>query len=321
MSNPGAPSGGILGQVRVELRLIWRGFVLPICLVICALLAVGNVANTANSVRADYGLVQHTRAEYAANGMDFAADLKKPAKVTTSGDERSVTNLARYDYDTMASAIIAISPASSATESMKYFGFLLYPLVFFLIGLWLATGQRRYRLEKVALVRNGTAATVAARQLTLLVIAAIVTAAILLVDVVARAIATSVLASQLPFGAFSPLSPQPAQNPFAQWGVIVLVVLFFGGAGVAVGTFAGVFAIPAIVFLIWDYVVPFLGAHDPRNWFDVLGHSVFSYASTFELSPAIPLAVPIALTASVVGAVVLLGLGYLGIRIRNPLAT
>jgi hypothetical protein len=321
MSTTGAPSGGVLGQVRVELRLIWRGFVLPICLIICSLLAVGNVVNTSNSVRSDYGLVQHTRAEYAANGMDFAADLKKPAKVTTSGDEQSVTNLARYDYDTMASAIIAVSPASSAAESMKYFGFLLYPLVFFLIGLWLATGQRRYRLEKVTLVRNGTAATVAARQLTLLVVAVIVTATILLVDVIARAVATSVLAAQLPFAAFSPLSPQPAQNPLAQWAVIALVVLFFGGAGVTVGTFAGVFAIPAIVFLIWDYVVPFLGAHDPRNWFDVLGHSVFSYASTFELSPAIPLAVPIALTAAGVGAVVLLGLGYLGIRIRNPLAT
>jgi hypothetical protein len=314
-------STATLSQVRVELRLIWRGFVLPVCLIICALLAVGNVANTANSVRADYALVQHTRAEYAANGMDFAADLKKPAKVTTSGDEQSVTNLARYDYDTMAAAIIAISPASSVTESLKYFGFLLFPLVFFLIGLWLATGQRRYRLEKVTLVRVGTAATVAARQLTLLVVAAVVTATVLLVDVIARAIATSVLSAQLPFAAFSPLSPQPTQNPLAGWGVIALVVLFFGGAGLAVGAFAGVFAIPAIVFLIWDYVVPFLGAHDPRNWFDVLGHSVFSYASTFELSPAIPLAVPIALAAAVVGAVILLALGYLGIRIRNPLAT
>jgi hypothetical protein len=321
MSTPGAPTSGILSQVRVELRLIWRGFVLPICLVICALLAVGNVVNTAGSVRADYGLVQHTRAEYAANGMNFAADLKKPAKVTTSGDEQSVTNLARYDYDTMASAIIAISPASTVSETLKYFGFLLYPLVFFLIGLWLATGQRRYRLEKVTLVRTGAVRAVAARQLTLLVVAAIVTATILIVDVVARAIATSVLASQLPFAAFSPLSPPPPQNPLAQWGVIALVVVFFGGAGLAVGALAGVFAIPAIVFLIWDYVVPFLGAHDPRNWFDVLGHSVFTYASTFELSPAIPLAVPIALTAAVVGAVILLGLGYLGIRIRNPLAT
>jgi hypothetical protein len=321
VSGTRAPLAGILPQVRVELRLLWRGFVLPVCLIICALLTIGNVANTAGSVRADYGLVQHTRAEYAANGMDFAADLKKPAKVTTSGDEQSVSNLARYDYDTMASAIIAISPASSVTESLKYFGFLLFPLVFFLIGLWLATGQRRYRLEKVTLVRAGTAVTVAARQLTLLAVAAIVTVTILLVDVVARTVATSVLASQLPFSAFSPLSPPPPQNPLAQWGVIALVVVFFGGAGIAVGTLAGVFAIPALVFLIWDYVVPFLGAHDPRNWFDVLGHSVFSYASTFELSPAIPLAVPIALGGTVIGAVVLLGLGYLGIRIRNPLAT
>jgi hypothetical protein len=321
MSAASAPGAGIRAQVRVELRLMWRGFVLPVCLIICALLAVGNVANTANSVRADYGLVQHTRAEYAANGMDFAADLKRPAKVTTSGSEQSVTNLARYDYDTMASAIIAISPASSPTESMKYFGFLIYPLVFFLIGLWLATGQRRYRLEKVTLVRSGTAVTVAGRQLALLVVAAIVTATIVLVDAIARAVASSVLAAQLPFAAFAPLSPQPAQNSIAQWGVIALVVVFFGGAGIAVGSFAGVFAIPALVFLIWDYVVPFLGAHDPRNWFDVLGHSVFSYASTFELSPAIPLAVPVAIAAAVIGAAVLLALGYVGIRVRNPLAT
>jgi hypothetical protein len=321
VSAPAAPSPGVLRQVPVELRLLWRGFVLPVCLIICALLAVGNVANTANSVRADYALVQHTRAEYAANGMNFAADLGKPAKVTTSGNEQSVTNLARYDYDTMANAVIAISPASSVTESLKYFGFLLYPLVFFLVGLWLATGQRRYRLEKVTLVRVGTVRTVAARQLTLLVVAAIVTATILVVDAVSRAVATSTLAAQLPLSAFSPLSPQPTQNSFAQWGVIVLVVLFFGGAGIAVGAFTGVFAVPAIVFLIWDYVVPFLGAHDPRNWFDVLGHAVYSYASTFELSPPIPLGVPIALAAALAGAVVLLALGYLGIRIRNPLAT
>jgi len=312
---------GILSQVRIELRLLWRGFVLPVCLIVCALLAVGNVANTASSVHADYGLVQHTRAEYAAHGMDFVADLKKPSKVTTSGNEQSVTNLARYDYDTMASAVIAISPASSATESLKYFGFLVFPLVFFLIGLWLATGQRRYRLEKVTLARAGTAKTVAARQLTVLAVAAIVTATVLVVDAAARAIATTILAAQLPLSAFSPLSPQPVQNAPAQWGVICLVVLFFGGAGIAVGAFAGVFAVPAIVFLLWDYVVPFLGAHDPRNWFDVLGHAVYTYASTFQLSPAIPLGVPVALVAVSVGAAVLLGLGYLGIRIRNPLAT
>jgi hypothetical protein len=311
----------VLGQVRVELRLLWRGFVLPICLIIIALLAVANVVNATNSVRADYSLVQHTRAEYAQNGMDFAGDLKKPAIVSTKGGEQTVSNLARFDYDTMASAVIAISPAGSAQEALKYFGFLLFPLAFFLVGLWLATGQRRYHLEKVALVRVGPTITVLARQLTLIVVAVIVVAVLLVVDVVARAAATSVLAAQLPLSVFTPLSPEPTQNVAAQWAVILLVVLFFGGAGLAVGSFAGVFAIPAILFLIWDYVVPFLGAHDPRNWFDVLGHAVFGYASTFQLAPAIPLAEPVALGASVAGAVLLLGLGYLGIRIRNPLAT
>lgn len=316
-----APTPPVVGQVRVELRLLWRGFVLPIGLIIFALLAVANVANTANSVRADYALVQHTRAAYAANGMDFAADLKKPAAVTNAGGEESIANLARYDYDTMASAVAAISPASSVPEMLKYFGFLLFPLAFFLMGLWLATGQRRYQLEKVTLVRIGTTATVVARHVTLVVVAAIVVATLLAVDSVARTIFTALLARQLPLSAFEPLSPQPAHNGFAQWGVIVLVVLFFGGAGIAVGAFAGVFAIPAMLFLIWDYVVPFLGAHDPRNWFAVLGHSVFSYNSAFQLAPAVPLAQPAALTAALVATAVLLGLGHLGVRIRNPLAT
>jgi hypothetical protein len=307
-------------QVRVELRLLWRGFVLPIYLVILALLALANVANAANSVRADYALVQHTRAEYIANGMDFLGDLKKPAVVITKGGEQSVSNLARYDYDTMAGAVVAISPASSAQESLKYFGFLLFPLAFFLIGLWLATGQRRYHLEKVTLVRAGPTITVLARQLTLVGVAAVTVAVLLLVDVVARALATSVLAGQLPLSAFTPLSREPTQNVAAQWGIILLVVVFFGAAGIAVGSFAGVFALPAIVFLIWDYIVPFLGQHDPRNWFDVLGHSVFTYTSTFQLAPAIPLAEPLALAGACFGAAVLLGLGYLGIRIRNPLA-
>jgi len=308
-------------QVRVELRLLWRGFVLPICLIIFALLAVANAENSANALRSDYALVQHTRAEYRANGMNFAADLKKPAIVTTTGGEQSVSNLARYDYDTMATAVIAMSPASSVTETLKYFGFLLFPLAFFLMGLWLATGQRRYQLEKVTLVRAGPTITVLARQLTLLVVAAIVVTTLLVVDVIARTITTAVLSSQLPLAVFTPLSPPPAQNSFAQWGVVLLVVAFFGGAGVAVGAFAGAFAIPAIVFLIWDYILPFLGSHDARNWFDVLGHSVFSYATAFELAPPIPLAPPVALGAALAGTIVLAGLGYVGIRIRNPLAT
>jgi hypothetical protein len=312
---------GLAWSVRGELRLLWRGFVLPVCLVVCALFAVGNVINEVTAVHSDYALVQHTKVEYAANGMDFAADLAKPAKVVTQGDEQSITNLARYDYDTMASAIIALSPGSTVSEVLKYFGFIFFPVLFFLLGLWMSTVQRRYHLEKVTLVRAGTASTIAARQLALLIAAAVVVVAILVVDVISRAIATGIVSAQLPLGSYPPLSPEPAHGPLPQWGLVLVVIVFFGAAGIAVGAVAGVFAVPAILFLIWDLVVPFLGPNDPRNWFVLLGHSVFDFGSGFRLAAAIPVAQPIALVGTLGCAAVLVVLGYVCLRIRNPLAT
>ena len=311
----------MIRETRIEVRLLWRGYVLPIMLIITALLAIANVVNSAQSVRADYSLLQHTKAQYAQNGMDFDADLARPAKVTSNGADETITNLARYDYDTFATAAVAIAPGSSVQETLKYFGFLVFPVLFFLVGLWLATGQRRYRLEKVTLVREGTARTIASRQLALIVAAAAIIVVTLLVDVSSRAIAAAVLRADLPLSAYPPLTPAPEQNLAAQWGVMLLVTLFFGGGGIAIGAIAGVFAIPAIVFLAWDFVVPIAAQHDPRNWFAVLGHAVFQYSGAFELADAIPLAVPIAASAAIGSTAILIALGYVGIRLRNPRAS
>jgi hypothetical protein len=311
----------IVTAARLEFQLLWRGIILPVCLVVCALFAVLNVASEASAVHTAYAQVLHTKAEYRANGMNFDADLRKPAVVVVRGDEQTVTNLARYDYDGMADSIVALSPSSSVSESLKYFGFIFFPVLFFLLGLWMSTVQRRYRLEKVTLTRTGTARTIAARQLALVVAAVAVVVTVIAVDAVSRSIATAVVSTQLPFGDYPPLSVAPPQNVAAQLGVVLLVVLFFGGGGILVGAITGVFAVPVIVFLGWDLVVPFLGANDPRNWFVVLGHAVFDYGGGFQLAPAIPLAEPVAFVAALGGAALVLALGYGGIRLRNPLAT
>jgi hypothetical protein len=310
----------MIRETVFELRLLWRSFVLPLMLVIVAVLAAANVMNAAGSVRSDYAQVEHTRTEYAVNGMEFKADLKRAPDVKTAGDNQAIGNLARYDYDAAASAIVAISPASTVDEVLKYFAFLIYPLLFFLLGLWSATGQRRYRFEKVTLVRAGGARTTAARQLALLAAAAVIIGVTLITDVITRSIEYSILAGQIPFDVFRPLTAAPIANPAAQWGVILLVALFFGGGGIAVGAISGVFAIPALVFLAWDFVIPIVAVHDPRNWFAVLGHAVFTYSPSFQLAQPVPLALPIALTAATAVTVLLLALGYVGIRLRNPRA-
>jgi hypothetical protein len=314
----------MINGIRSELRFAFRSFVIPIAIIVCALIAVGSAFISANAVESDYSQLQATRAQYEQRHASFEAALSKPDHVVSSGGVTSTDNPARFDYDTMVEDIAALSPANSIQESFKFLGFLVYPIVFFLVGLWLATGQRRYRLDKVTLVRMGGPRSMASKQIAMVLIAAMCVAVTLAAGVVTRSALYPQLASQLPLSSFHPLSPLPAQDPGQQWAVMLLVTVFFGGAGIAVGTIFGVFAIPAIVFIVYDFIVPVLGTHDPRNWLEVLGHAVFTYSMSavgFQLADPKPLALPIALGLTVTSAVILVALGYVGIRIRNPRAT
>jgi hypothetical protein len=284
---------------------------------------VANVNNRVNDLRADYALVQHTRAEYRANGESFTAALAQPAKVVTKGDEQTVTNLARFDYDNLSNAIVDLSPSNTVSDSLYFFSFVLFPLIFFFLGLWMSSIARRYRFEKSLIVRNGTAVTVAARQAALIAAALVVLGVVLVVEGISRGIASSTLAQQLPLHSYPPLGPAAHPDIGGQWLLAALIIVFFGGAGILVGSVIGVFGVPAILFLVWDMLVPFLGPGDPRNWFVVLGHAVYrtSGGGGVELALALPLAQPLALTFSIGGAGLVVVLGYVGIGIRNPIAT
>jgi hypothetical protein len=313
-------------EARSALRLLWRSSVLPAMLILTFAIAIANVATAAQAVQADYTQLQNTKSEYARNGMDYRADLRKPAGVAESGqpggvEQRSVANLARFDYDTLASAIVALSPARSINETLGYLGFILFPVLFFLSGLWISTAPRRARIEKAILVRAGLPRTIAARQVAILAAGVAIITLAVGTDLLARTIARAIVSSTVPIAGFRPLSVLPTQNLAGQCAAALLVLLFFGAAGIAVGAVAGSFAGPALLFLVWDLVVPILVAGDPRNWFLLLGHQVFRYSDTFQLAEPIPIPVPLAIGAAVGATAVLIGVGYLGIRIRNPRAT
>ncbi len=304
--------------------LAWRSFALPGLLVVCALLAIANVNNQVQSVRNDYVVLQQTKADYRTNGMDFERDLGRPAHVVTRGDEQSVTNLARFDYDNLTNAVAALKPASALSETLYFFCFVFFPALFFLSGLWLSTIHRRYRFEKVSLVRLGTTRTVLSRQLAMLATAAIVVIVVLAVEALARTIGSNSISGSLPLAAYPPLEPAAVENVGAQLALLLLVTVFFGGAGVAVGQLLGVLALPAIAFLLWDLVIPFLGAGDPRNWIVVLGLDAFGSRGNdggYRLPSALPLAEPLALALTIGWGVGMIALAYFCVRIRNPLAT
>ncbi|WP_213814253.1 hypothetical protein [Glaciihabitans sp. dw_435] len=314
----------MIRQTRLEMWLLWRSWVLPVALLLTAIVATATVVNGAHAVRANHAMLEHTKREYAANGLDFAADLRRPVTVETDGlapGEASVGNLARYDYDRLAASVSAMSPTSALSETLKGFGLLVLPLVAFMLGLWSATVWRRHGLEKVTLVRAGPVATVAGRQVAVVVASALVVATAVMVDATGRAIARATLSRDLPLGDFAPLTAAPPAHPLAQVGAIVLVILFFGGAGVATGAVVGSFALPALLFLAWDYVLPILVVHDPRNWFAALGHEVFTYSSAFELAQPLPIEPVLAGACALASTILLGGVAQFASSRRNPRAT
>jgi hypothetical protein len=157
-----------------------------------------------------------------------------------------------------------------------------------------------------------------------LVISGIVLVVVLGVEMVARAIGSTAISASLPLSAYPPLGSALVENVGAQLALVLLVTVFFGGAGIAVGALLGVLALPAIVFLLWDLVIPFLGPGDPRNWLVVLGLNAFGNHGNdggYHLPSALPLPEPLAFVLAVGCGLVLAALPYLGIRMRNPLAT
>ena len=307
-------------QVRNELVVLVRTWALPVAVIVALALTLGNVLNGVNAVTTSVAQLTQTRAMYAENGMDFEAALRAPVTVTGSGSMSEIDNFARYDYDTLVAAVAALRPEATVNETLGYLSFVLFPALFFLLGLWLSTVQRARGFEKTTLVRVGPRRMVLARQSAVVVAGLAVTGVSVTIDVVARGVARVAVERVASFEQYPPLHPLPESAVGQQLVVCALVVVCCGWAGIATGALAGSFAIPAIVFVAYNYVVPVLVAWDPRNWLLVLGHGAFEPSPGFTMATSVPMDGLLALIAVVIGAIVA-GLGaQVATRARNPLA-
>jgi len=310
----------MIGEIRLALRLLWVTGPLPLILGIVAALAALNVFSGVNAAYQSQAQFDRTVDAYAQAGDDLGAALREPAGVSESGGSMMVENTARFDYDQLAAALQSLLPFNAVDEALKFQALLVFPAALFVLALWLSTAPRRYGFEKVILVRAGVATTTASRQVTVAVAALLMSAIAVVVDLLGRTVAWAVVSRDIDFAAFPPLEELPEHNPLAQAAVVLAVALFFGWAGLAVGAATGVFIVPTIVFLAWDYVLPILVPHDPRNWFTVLAHGAFDFTSTFALRPALPVDTPIVI-AAVAGIIVVLGAAVYPLAgLRNPRA-
>jgi hypothetical protein len=310
-----------VGAVRTQVVLQWKSYVIAVLVALVLALTVANVANSFGAVHDNYRELLQTKAQYAANGMNFAADLAKPAKIVNVDGGQGTSNIARSDYDALSHSIDAMSPGQGPTEVLKYLGIFLFPAIFFLFGAQVASYGNKFRTEKLAVVRLGVFRSMLANQASVLVFILIVAIASVLSDVISRAIYGAVLSSQLPVGKYPDLSPFGVTNWLVAAPMLLLVWVFYGTLGYFFGTlFKGV-AVPAIIFIAYNYVLPVFGVFDPRSWVANLARGFFDY-STGSFAIFQPQAISAgACLALLAGVTCIAWVGSLVIATRrNPLA-
>jgi hypothetical protein len=87
---------------------------------------------------------------------------------------------------------------------------------------------------------------------------------------------------------FGNLSSTTSLSELAQTlALSIVVALFFTCVGLSLGLVFRRALAPALVFVVWNTMVPMLGAWDPRNLWSLIGHRVFRLEGVFVLSPSI----------------------------------
>ena len=115
-------------------------------------------------------------------------------------------------------------------------------------------------------MRLGVFKAMLSNQVSVVVFIVILALATVLTDLIARTIYGGILSAELPVSSYPDLSPIGATNWILAAPVLLLVWIFYGTLGYFFGTLLKGLAVAAIIFIAYNYVVPVLGALDPRSW-------------------------------------------------------
>lgn len=283
-------------------------------LVILAVVAGGvavAVSGSVSHVGEAHRQFLRSAAELRANGIPLAEVLREPVRVTMSGTQQMIDNPTKYDYLEVGRALQAVSGPTMIATSLDLVTFLVFPLLFAVVGAYVATCEARSRTAKLRAARARWSVIIVAKLLSLTV-----TSAVGVLGVVAFGLLASVLTPAFVGNLAGPVDyPVDQAVSITSWPVKFLfgwfVGVFFGLVGYVIGTVTRSPAWPMVILAAALFLLPFLSAVDPRNLVAVLASRTYDFWGQFKLRPPIDTAVPT--------AVVLLGL-YAGVAVVVTLA-
>lgn len=222
---------------------------------------------------------------YKQNGVSVEEALAAPMSVTIDGNQETVDNPLKYDFLQVGESLAALKGTGMVGTSLDLVTFVFMPLTFLMYGAWLALYDDRARTSRIRAVRGRWPSINAARLTTIVIAAA---ASVLLVSLAALAVsyvgagAVRELEASMGYPTVVPESVSPL------WAKLLLstgVAVLFGMSGYAIGLVTRSLSWPMVLAALVLFLLPFVGAWDPRNLLAVVGRNVYDFWGQFELRP------------------------------------
>lgn len=280
-----------LDRMKTELIYQIRSYILiGITIAGIALMSISLVSNC-NQVGNAYRTYQQTLKYSQEMGEDIEAALAEDYTVTTEMvngvKQEYIENSLKYYQESVTKANLVASPRYAITQILEICTFLYFPLIFSILGICVATYDRKYRTLRVKAVRS-TKTQIHRTKLAALfagVTASFIT--IILACCLIAYILYITIVNGVPLNEFPP-SDSIQVLPLLPKVIFSLGVSFlFALVGYTLGLIFRGALIPVIIMAAYTFLIPNMGKYDLKNILLGIGNKVFDYYGMFRANQPI----------------------------------
>ncbi|MGM1018501.1 MAG: hypothetical protein ACQEW8_13285 [Actinomycetota bacterium] len=271
-----------LRDVRREFRWITSSrLALALAGAVVAITVWGAVAG-ATSALSLVGQFQATLQDYQENGEDIAGALSASSEVTGQAEQQTITNPLRYDLDQAVQGLTQVVGAGAVASTLSLSALVFFPVVGFALGLFMGTHDTRSGSIAFRWPQSGRRGVAVSKPVALILTMAALGIGVAASSAVASLFTAPIIAAQVEI-----LGPFTVDGPSVSRTVLVLplAVLIgsaFAGFGLLIGVLTRNRTIALSAFTVLYFLVPMLGAADPRNMISLSGRGVFYFVGQFR---------------------------------------
>lgn len=304
----------ITRQTAFELKYLFYSKLLYAAIAFLFLVSYGAVLSCLDNARQSGKKFARQVKLHEEHGESIAEALKAPTETIIVDGQEIVKNALKYYLIELSNSLEALTTQGLVGSALEFSTFLAFPLLFALFGAFLATRDTRAQTIHIRASLENRGRIVLSAFVTMLLSALGAIIVVAVAAVVLGAIHSGQIEELRHSIDFETLTPESRMHILGKVGFSVLVSMFFGVWGYALGYLTRSALVPTIAATLYLFVLQFFSALDPRNLLTHLSMGAFDYWGGFKIRPPIEVTTTVAVAMLIVYSAIPLAIMTLSAR-------